>query len=206
MYHVDKILHARHFAKQNLLQLAKEMLEWRGTGILCDGKVRELARMFDFVPAHDRLNLAESVVNEAALEAVIALSPIPQAKESPKIKVGMTEAIKVRFRKPIFEEDFPEKGMVAMLTDVEWHNGADCYKLYFDFTEFEQENLKYFKADYFPNSSTAKLQAETGRTSFTAIETGNYDPKYWAYFSLCTDVQDDAQFEKEIEQYLQVME
>lgn len=55
------------------------------------------------------------------------------------------DAILVQFKKPIFEDDFPEKGMTAWLTDVEWDNRYGSYKLYFYFGEHEDVNKKYFK-------------------------------------------------------------
>lgn len=121
----------------------------------------------------------------------------------PEIQVNMVAAQKVIFLKPIFEEDFPEKGMSAWLVDVEWIEKDQCYKLYFDFAEFEAENEKYFKAVYYPNRRTAELAASTGRTWFTAKEAGFYDPKY----SVCFHVEglhrrNDEAFEREIKNYL----
>jgi len=73
------------------------------------------------------------------------------------IIVDMIDAIKVQFIKPIFEDDFVEKGMKAWLVDVEWAEREKCYKLYFDFTEFEAENDKYFKATFYPNCYTKTI-------------------------------------------------
>lgn len=206
---IDKLEAAKAFARDNLPNLAQELLDWQNTGCLVahDAKLRELAKMFDFVPGHhNRLTLAESTIHNAALEAIVGFLPSAAPTDLPTIKVGITNALVVRFIKQIFEDDFPEKGMTALLTDVVWNDHVECYKLFFDFTAFEQENLPYFKAVYFPNRHTAHLEAETGRSLFTAIETGNYTPKYSAYFSLSSNTRDDALFEKEIEQYLQVME
>jgi len=119
-----------------------------------------------------------------------------------KISVDMVTARKVLFLKPIFEEDFVEKGMVAWLTDIVWDDNSECYKLFFDFSEFESLNHKYFKSTYYPNKYTKKLQEETGRNLFTAIETHNYDPKYTVYFSISDDKRDDGLFEVEISEYL----
>lgn len=113
------------------------------------------------------------------------------------IKANMTDAVKVKFLKQIFEEDFPEKGMIAWLTDIEWDSGYDCYNLFFDFREFEEHNDKYFKEVYWPNIHTKKLEAETGRKLFTAKEAGCYNPKYSVYFSISTFNKDDALFEQE---------
>lgn len=82
----------------------------------------------------------------------------------PEIRANMVFAQRVIFLKPIFEDDFPEKGMSAWLVDVEWNENVQCYKLYFDFAEFEAENEKYFKAVYYPNRRTAELAESTGRT------------------------------------------
>ena len=97
------------------------------------------------------------------------------------IKANMIDAVKVKFVQQIFEDDFPEKGMIAWLTDVEWE--MDCYKLFFDFSEFDIYNDKYFKQVYRPNKYTSHLES-TGRKMFTAKESGNYNPKYSVYFSI----------------------
>ena len=73
------------------------------------------------------------------------------------IIVDMIDAIKVQFIKPIFEDDFVEKGMKAWLVDVEWAEREGCYKLYFNFTDFEAENDKYFKATFYPNRYTRTI-------------------------------------------------
>lgn len=124
-------------------------------------------------------------------------------REDLKIRVNMVAAQKVIFLKPIFEDDFPEKGMSAWLVDVEWDKKHLCYKLYFDFAEFEAENEKYFKAVYYSNRRTAELEASTGRKMFTAKEAGFYDPKYSVHFYVeSVEHRDDEAFEREITNYL----
>lgn len=88
----------------------------------------------------------------------------------------MIEATKVVFLKPIFEDDFPERGMKAWLTKIERTPGLDdeltgerAYKLYFDFTDFEKENDKYFTECYYPNTHTKKLP---DKQLYTAKEAG----------------------------------
>lgn len=121
----------------------------------------------------------------------------------PEIQVSMVAAQKVIFLKPICEEDFPDKGMSAWLVDVEWIEKDQCYKLYFDFAEFEAENEKYFKAVYYPNRRTAELEASTGRKWFTAKEAGFYFAKYSVSFYVeAVEHRDDEAFEREIKNYL----
>lgn len=117
------------------------------------------------------------------------------------------DAIKVQFVEPIFEEDFVEKGMTAWLTDVQWDEGCECYKLFFDFEEFEDINRKYFKAVFHPNCHTKELEERTGRKLFTAVEAGWYEPKYTVYFS-CGDHtnRDDEAFTREITRHLREVE
>lgn len=124
-----------------------------------------------------------------------------------KITTNMVSAIKVQFKKVFFEDDFVEKGMTAWLTDIEWDPEHDCYKLYFDFTDFESINLKYFKEAYYANKYTAQLN-NPNKKLFTAIEAGMYEPKYWSYFyTFYTSVEKrDAIFEDEITEYLRVVE
>lgn len=122
-----------------------------------------------------------------------------------KIKATMIDAIKVQFIKPIFEDDFVEKGMTAWLTDIEWDGKSDCYKLYFDFSDFMGINKKYFKQSYYSNKYTAQIQKDTGRQLFTAFETHNYDPKYSVFFSLSSNGRDDLLLEEEILSYLRIV-
>lgn len=119
------------------------------------------------------------------------------------IVVDMVDAVRVQFLKPIFEDDFPEKGMVAWLTDIEWDGRAGCYTLYFDFSEFEAQNMKYFKERYHPNRHTKALEEATGRQAFTAIEAGMYTPKYSVYFSADnSECRNDELFTTAIAAYL----
>lgn len=76
---------------------------------------------------------------------------------STKISLDMIDAIPVQFLKPLFEDDFVERGMKAWLTKIEWDEGADCYNLFFDFKDFEEENDKYFTECYRPNRHTESL-------------------------------------------------
>lgn len=58
------------FAESHLAECAAELLEWRGTAILRDGKVKELARLCSFwTGERDSLSVAESLVHMAALRA-----------------------------------------------------------------------------------------------------------------------------------------
>ena len=123
------------------------------------------------------------------------------------IIVDMIDAIKVQFIKPICEDDFVEKGMKAWLVDVEWAKREKCYKLYFDFTDFEAENDKYFKTTFYPNRHTKAIEEATGRTLFTAKESGWYTPKYSVYLSVGDgEKRDDVAFAREITQYIREVE
>lgn len=74
-----------------------------------------------------------------------------------QITIDLLDAVKVQFLKQIFEDDFPERGMKAWLTKIEWNEDHCGYDLYFDFSEFEQENEKYFIEVYYSNRHTEKL-------------------------------------------------
>lgn len=115
------------------------------------------------------------------------------------ITADIVSAVKVQFLKPIFEDDFAERGMTAWLTAVEFKD--DCYKLFFDFSEFEAENDKYFQRSYFANRHTVKIVSDDGL--YTAKEAGCYTPKYSVYFS-CGDqtTRDDKAFAEAIQEYL----
>jgi hypothetical protein len=119
------------------------------------------------------------------------------------ITPNIIDAIKVQFIQPLFEDDFPERGMQAWLTKIEWEQYSECYKLFFDFSEFEQDNDKYFVEVYYPNRNTPN---ETGKDLFNAKEAGYYTSKYSVYFSITGSKEDAKVFEEEIKQYLRVVE
>lgn len=96
------------------------------------------------------------------------------------------------------------------MTDVKWDSNHGCYKLYFDFSEFEDINDKYFKRVYHSNRYTAQIDAY-GTRLYTAKEAGHYQSKYSVFFSAvvdnkCLDVQDNFAFAKSIKQYLKEVE
>ena len=125
------------------------------------------------------------------------------------INAGMVNAIKVQFLKTIFEDDFVEKGMTAWLTDVEWDEKDECYKLYFDFTEFEAINEKYFKQLYHANKFTEALNlGRRASEKYTAKEAGYYNTKYSVYYNPATSVgsRNDEAFAADIRAYLRVVE
>jgi len=82
------------------------------------------------------------------------------------------EPVEVTFKKPIFEDDFPEAGMKAFFMGAEVDKGHNCWKLYFDFAPFEEHNARFFKHAYYDSNSVPCL---------TAIEAGMYEPKYSVY-------------------------
>lgn len=110
----------------------------------------------------------------------------------------MIDAVRVKFRKPIFSDDFPEKGMKAWLTDIKLDKKSDCYILYFDFSDFEKENDKYLKEIYYEN----KLTREKGlyKDMYTAKEAGYYNSKYSVYFG--DGFKSVKENELELEEYL----
>ncbi|MGB5217377.1 MAG: hypothetical protein WBN66_03665 [Smithella sp.] len=64
------------YVKDNLPELAAEVVDWKRYGILHNGvggKVRELARMISEQVHHgmDGLKIAETMINRAALEFVV---------------------------------------------------------------------------------------------------------------------------------------
>lgn len=62
---------ANRFARENLQECAVEILEMKETGVLRDGRVRQLAQICtSFVgTASASLSVAEAIINSAALQA-----------------------------------------------------------------------------------------------------------------------------------------
>lgn len=112
------------------------------------------------------------------------------------IKEDMIEAIKVMFIKQIHEDDFPEKGMKAWLTDVVRDEHHMCWELYFDFTDFEKENDKYLKNVYYLSFANEKG---------TAKQAGYYKNKYSVYFG-DTNTEAYGSFEEQISKYLKAID
>jgi hypothetical protein len=116
-------------------------------------------------------------------------------------------AVKVAFLKEIFEDDFPERGMTAWFIRYEWSEQNECYKLYFDFTDFEEKNEKYFTESYYENIHTRKL-VENGaidKKLWTAKEAGYYSPKYSVYFSIKSGKRNDEMLNQELKEYLKIL-
>ncbi len=111
------------------------------------------------------------------------------------IDVNMLDAVKVQFLKPIFEGDFVERGMKAWLTKIV--KKEDMYELFFDFTEFEEENLQYFTETFYPNIHTG-----TDKALYTAIEAQCYYPEYSVYFNTSDRGTNDLTFSDDIAEYI----
>ena len=117
--------------------------------------------------------------------------------------------------------------MTAWLTGVKWDNEQESYKLYFDFTDFEEMNDKYFRAEYSANHSSVsalrrkrleELNIGSSRQLYTAKEIGVYDPKYSVNFvvfspdEVYTDqdrtdaagIRNDSLFNSELAKYIRV--
>ena len=109
------------------------------------------------------------------------------------ISVDMLDAIKVQFLKPIFEDDFVERGMKAWLTKIE--KTDDMYKLYFDLTEFEHENNKYMTESFY-------MRGKFGKDLVTAKEAGYYNNKYCVFFCTKDNSANDETFSDDIAEYL----
>ncbi|MEY2161398.1 hypothetical protein [Rhodanobacter sp. FW106-PBR-LB-2-11] len=66
---------AERFAAEHLRECCEEMLDFRATGVLRDGRVRALARLIHEVDAIHSLDIAQGLVRTAAMEAVAAAPP-----------------------------------------------------------------------------------------------------------------------------------
>lgn len=65
----EKLEEAKRFVKDNLEECCRELIEWHDTSILCDGKVREVAKLCSFA-GRDALPVAESLIKMAAYERI----------------------------------------------------------------------------------------------------------------------------------------
>lgn len=62
---------AEKFALQHIVVISEEVLEWRNTSLLRNGRVRELARILGPLADSYALSVAESYAQRAAFEFVV---------------------------------------------------------------------------------------------------------------------------------------
>jgi hypothetical protein len=62
---------AEKFARQHIVVISEEMLEWRNTSLLREGRVRELSRILTPLARSYALGVAESYAQRAAFEFVV---------------------------------------------------------------------------------------------------------------------------------------
>lgn len=89
----DVVNRARVFATEHLHALATQVLQWRKTGILQEGKLQELTCMLQSVPsyAQDATRMAEDMVSSLALAAITNIwTPIDQAPKDRTLLVNDT--------------------------------------------------------------------------------------------------------------------
>ena len=61
---------AKAYAKANVIECCREIIEWQDTAVLRSGRVRELADVLRPMVDHDALRLAESLIKRAAMEKI----------------------------------------------------------------------------------------------------------------------------------------
>lgn len=93
---------AEIFCRDNLRECCAELVEWSRTALLCDGKLRELAKLCGhYISEHDALKVAERMVQQLACESVCsapAAGTDQDAEHSPinNYVVGQAQANAVR--------------------------------------------------------------------------------------------------------------
>ena len=59
------------FCRENLVELCNELLEWQKTGLLCNGKVRELSELFKFAD-NSAMPMAEETIKTEAMKQIVS--------------------------------------------------------------------------------------------------------------------------------------
>jgi hypothetical protein len=72
---------AEQFCKENLLECCMEILSMVETGILIDGKVRELARINQQYSGYNGLAMAEAQIKVEAMRAFVASKFVPEVSQ-----------------------------------------------------------------------------------------------------------------------------
>jgi len=63
---------AEAIARDHVVECARELLEWDGTSLLCDGRIRQMARVLSELGVGDQLGIARTVAERAILRHVVA--------------------------------------------------------------------------------------------------------------------------------------
>jgi hypothetical protein len=73
MAHDDIISCVENFIRGNIVEISQEILDWRGSGILKEGKIRRADYMLSGsnIPYPDRLRVLEEMSTNIALEFII---------------------------------------------------------------------------------------------------------------------------------------
>lgn len=64
--HLESLKAMRKFARENLKELCKELVEWQDTSILCSGRMLELAQLCTFDDS-GKLQQAERAIEREAI-------------------------------------------------------------------------------------------------------------------------------------------
>lgn len=61
----------RAFAREHVVEIAREIYQWNASSMLVDGRLRQMAEMLSPVEVHNRLSLAETMAKEEILKQFI---------------------------------------------------------------------------------------------------------------------------------------
>jgi len=75
---------AGQMVSDDLLARCREVLDWKNTGLLVDGALREYAKTMPHSSEHQQLRAAEDCTAEAAMRVLLSASPVQQDGAAPK--------------------------------------------------------------------------------------------------------------------------
>ncbi len=99
-----------------------------------------------------------------------------------KIMDLVAARVAVRFKKGIEDaEDYAEAGMKARIVGAGEEIEPGCYRIDFDFTEFEAENLAHEHANYYgPKGSAGPLMTAREAGCYKALDSYYADDAHWS--------------------------
>lgn len=105
-----------------------------------------------------------------------------------RIIIASNLPIPITFKKPIFEDDFVEKGMVAYFTDIEqYKEGVLEVHFYFD-PRLLVWNKQFLKRAFHHKQEKGNLTKSL--KAVTALESGDYEEHYSVYVDEMSNVSD----------------
>jgi len=119
------------------------------------------------------------------IERIKAQAPLTEKALAAALKAN--QPVVVVFKNAFFEDDWHDKGSMAVITGARWSESSECFKLTSNAEGFESVNFPLFAPTYYSNRHTdEKVKQGLIKESnlYTALEAEMYQPVQEHYWSV----------------------